>query len=82
MADLLPAIHAVHAIPKNIVLQTIPTGVSYMTNFISAGASLVVGFVLGWYVKGRGWFGVKVDASNVAKETEKAVTDIKTVVHG
>ncbi len=77
MADLMPVIHT--AIHTKQISQYIPTGVSYMTAMVSSAISILVGFGLGWYVKGRGWFGVKMDASNVASQAEKAVSEIKSV---
>lgn len=52
--------------------QLIHIGVPYMYAAIYSLVSLLAGFGLGWYVKGRGWFGVKVDATN-------AVTEIKSL---
>lgn len=81
MTDLL-----MQAVPHHVAhaaqIKYIHTGVSYMTSFVAAGVSLVVGFILGWYVKGRGWFGVKVDASNVVKASEKAVSEVQSTIHG
>lgn len=39
-------------------------GITYTTGFIMSGVSLVVGFITGWYVKGRGMTGVKLDLLN------------------
>jgi hypothetical protein len=43
-------------------------------------ASLMIGFGLGWYVKGRGLAGVKIDASNAANETKSVVAEVKAAV--
>lgn len=40
-------------------------GLAYSTAFIWSGVSLVIGFITGWYVKGRGMTGVKIDLDNV-----------------
>lgn len=39
-------------------------GLTYTTGFICSGISLAVGTLLGWYVKGRGMTGVKIDLIN------------------
>lgn len=61
-------------------INCIPTfvhiGVPYMHAFYISLATLVVGLVIGWYVKGRGWFGVKVDAQNTVNDVKTAVAAI------
>lgn len=39
-------------------------GITYTTGLIWSGVSLVIGAVSGWYVKGRGMTGVKIDLIN------------------
>lgn len=39
-------------------------GITYTTGFIWSGVTLVIGFITGWYVKGRGMTGVKIDLLN------------------
>lgn len=40
-------------------------GIAYTTGFIWAGIALTVGAISGWYTKGRGMAGVKIDLDNV-----------------
>lgn len=40
-------------------------GITYMTGFIWSGVTLVIGFITGWYTKGRGMTGVQIDLNNV-----------------
>lgn len=54
-------------------------GVSIMHAVIASFAALAAGFGIGWYVKARGWFGVKVDATNVVTKVE---TDAKAIGGG
>lgn len=42
----------------------IAPGLTYTAGLIWSGVSLVVGAVSGWYVKGRGMTGVKLDLLN------------------
>lgn len=56
--------HIAHCAPL------IPTGISYMTAIISSLISLAAGFGLGWYIKGRGMAGVKIDLNNVKTDVE------------
>lgn len=51
-----------------------------MTAIISTAVAFLVGTGLGWYVKGRGWFGVKVDASNVEKKVASEVSTVEAAV--
>lgn len=57
----------------------IPTGVSYMTAFISSLVSIAAGFGLGWYVKGRGMAGVKIDLANVKTDVENLKAKVTSV---
>lgn len=43
-------------------------GIAYMTGFIWASVSFLLGTLTGWYVKGRGMSGVKIDLDNVKLE--------------
>lgn len=76
MADILPVIphikHVAHTAPHAVVAAF--SGVSYMTAAICAGVSAIISFGLGWYVKGRGFTGVKTDVSN-------AVTKVEDLTH-
>lgn len=56
------------------------SGVSYMTALVAGVVSLVAGFGLGWYVKGRGVTGVKTDASNAVQTVKTDVAAIETAV--
>lgn len=46
------------------VAPVVSSGISYTTGLIWSGVTLVVGFITGWYVKGRGMTGVKLDLLN------------------
>lgn len=59
----MPTSHVSHVAPTLI-------GVSYMTTFIVAAVSSAVSFGLGWYIKGRGMAGVKIDLANVKTDIE------------
>lgn len=39
-------------------------GLAYTTAFIWSGVSFAIGSLVGWYVKGRGMTGVKIDLIN------------------
>lgn len=55
-----------HAVAKCAELApVIMPGLTYTTGLIWSGISMVIGFVSGWYVKGRGMSGVKVDLDNL-----------------
>lgn len=56
------------------------TGVKPMHAVIVSVVSLVIGACIGWYVKGRGWFGVKVDAGNALTKVETVGTEVKTEI--
>ena len=47
---------------------------------ISSLVCLGLGFGLGWYIKGRGLTGVKIDATNIAKETQTVATEVKSAL--
>jgi len=51
-------------------------GVSYMTAIISSLLSAAVAGGLGWYVRGRGMAGVKIDMDNMKNEIEKLKNQI------
>ena len=42
--------------------------------------TLIMGFGLGWYVKGRGLTGVTIDAGNAIKTVEADATAVKAAV--
>lgn len=67
------ASHIAHCAPL------IPTGVSYMTALISSLISLAVGFGAGWYVKGRGMTGVKMDVANIKTDVENLKSKVMPV---
>lgn len=50
------------------VAPVVSSGLSYTTGFICSGVSLVIGFITGWYIKGRGMTGVKIDMDNVKND--------------
>lgn len=55
-----PMVH--HVAP---VIKTVLVGVTYMTAMIASGVSLLAGFGLGGYIKGRGMAGVQIDINNI-----------------
>lgn len=57
----------VHAKP---LIHTVVTGVSYMTALITSSIVGVLCFALGYYVKGRGFAGIKIDVDNIKKDIE------------
>lgn len=66
MADM-PTIH--HVVAHAAVLKPIIFhGVTYMTALISSAVAAGIGFGLGWYIKGRGMAGVKIDISNIKND--------------
>lgn len=69
-----------HAAAKCAELApVIAPGLSYTAGLIWAGITLVIGVVTGWYVKGRGMAGVKIDLDNVKQDLSdlKAKVDAK-----
>lgn len=73
--------HAVACKPViKTVIQHVPVGVTYMHAVIASAISILAGFGIGWYVEGRGWFGVKTDASNAVKAVENVPTEVKTAI--
>lgn len=46
-------------------IQTIQTGFSMLTMLISNAVTAGVMFGLGWYIRGRGMAGVKIDLDNI-----------------
>lgn len=65
--------HIAHCAPM------LPTGISYMTAMISSLISLAVGFGLGWYIKGRGMTGVKIDLANVKADVTALGTKVAAI---
>lgn len=64
-----PVVHVAHAAahvaPHVItVTKTVLVGVTYMHAIIATVVGTAVGFGLGWYIKGRGFLGVKTDLTN------------------
>lgn len=57
----------------------IAPGLTYTAGLIWSGIALVIGAVSGWYVKGRGMSGVKIDLDNVKQDLSdlKAKVDAK-----
>jgi len=74
MTDLLMEVvpHAKHAAqvvePLKPAIQYIQNGVPMLYSVIASAVSAMVGAGLGWYVKGRGMAGVKIDLSNAQNE--------------
>lgn len=57
---------------KNCIphIKEILIGVTYAHAAMYAAGSFVFGVVVGWYVKGRGMTGVKIDLANVKTDIE------------
>jgi hypothetical protein len=51
--------------------QPVIHGISMLTTFIVSAVSTVAGFGLGWYMRGRGFQGVKNDIANILKDIEE-----------
>lgn len=56
--------------------QFIHSGFQLKTVAISVAVSLLVGGLLGWYFKGRGMTGVKIDLNNVKTDVENIKSKI------
>jgi hypothetical protein len=74
-----------HAVAKCAEIHPIiAPGLTYTAGLIWSSIALVIGAVSGWYVKGRGMAGVKLDLDNVkadivnlrAKIDAPKVTDV------
>ena len=84
MTDLLMEVvpHAKHAAqvvePLKTTIQYIQNGVPMLYSVIASVVSAIVGAGLGWYIKGRGMAGVKVDLSNAQKEVEDLKAKLTT----
>jgi hypothetical protein len=73
--------HVAHHVHHVAAIQPIiHTGVSMLTTVISSAVSFLVGGGLGWYIKGRGMAGVKIDLNNVKTDVENLKTQIATKV--
>jgi len=73
MADLLPTVHAVHIAHAT---PHIKQGFSMLTLLGTNLATGIIMAIVGWYVRGRGWFGVKTDVSNVVSAVEKIPQEV------
>lgn len=60
----------------NVMVHT----ATWTHDFILAGITILVGLGIGWYLKGRGWLGVKIDAGNAVTKVEAVGSEIKTEV--
>lgn len=60
VAHAAPAIH--------YVTKTVFQGVTYMEAAIASGISILTGFGIGWYVRGRGFAGVAIDIANIKND--------------
>ena len=70
MTDLAtPTIHI-------IALPHVKQGMSMLTLIGTNVATGIIMAIVGWYVRGRGWFGVQVDVSNVVKSVEKIPQEV------
>lgn len=65
-------------ITKTLIKEVVPRSY-YMYSVIGGFASLLVGFGLGWYVKGRGLTGVKTDMTNASNEVSKVATEVSAI---
>lgn len=61
----------------------VTTGITYARASIACFITFLIGGGLGYYVRGRGIQGVKIDAENVAKEANtistEAVAEVKAL---
>lgn len=62
------------------VTQYIHSGVTMSHAIIAGVVSLLIGFGIGWYVKGRGLTGVKIDATNVVTDAQAVETKVAAAV--
>jgi len=72
--DMVPHAQVVAHHAKHVVHHVAPVikqGYSMLSLLLSSVASLAAGFGLGWYIKGRGMTGVKIDLNNVKSDVEK-----------
>lgn len=68
-----------HAVAKCAEIHPIiAPGFTYMTGLIMTSIALVVGAVSGWYFKGRGMAGVKIDLNNIKTD----VSNLKAKIDG
>lgn len=76
--------HTVQCVPhikyltKTLIKEVVPRSY-YMYSVIGGFVSLLVGFGLGWYVKGRGLTGVKTDMTNASNEVSKVATEVSAI---
>lgn len=65
-------------------IHTVFTGVSFTRVAIATVVALLAGFGIGWYVKGRGAAGVKIDFDNaktvVTTDAQKIETTVASAV--
>lgn len=68
MADMSQLPHHIQHIKP--MAHAVVTGVPMLYTAISSLASMGIGFGLGWYIKGRGMTGVKIDIGNIKTDIE------------
>lgn len=68
--------HITQHVPE---IHTILVGVTYMHAILSSAITAVLGFGLGWYIKGRGMTGVQIDLNNVKTDVEALKAKIMPV---
>ena len=79
--DISVAQHAPVAKPIiHTVVKMVPVGVTYMNAILASVVSLAAGFGMGWYIKGRGLTGAKIDATNAVTAVEKIPAEVKAAV--
>ena len=60
--------------------QIVNSGISMTHVIIVTGISLLAGFGIGWYFKGRGMTGVKIDMTNAAGVVKTDAQKVETAV--
>lgn len=68
MADMSQLPHHIQHIKP--MAHAVVTGVPMLYTAISSLVSMGIGFGLGWYIKGRGMTGVKIDIGNIKTDIE------------
>lgn len=70
-----------HAVAKCAEIHPIiAPGLTYTAGLIWSGIALVIGAVSGWYLKGRGMAGVKIDLDNVKTDIANIKGKLETKV--
>jgi hypothetical protein len=70
--------HAAHVVKPHI--QTVVTGVSYMTCILTSVVSFAIGAGSAWYIRGRGMAGVQIDLNNIKADVENLKSKVSGAV--